>query len=315
MAVVFPQGIEVFANVASCVAAAGSGGTNGTSNPAAGTPETWTVSTGSTSFPLASSSATPPTYFYVTDPADTTHEIILVSDNNSSGSPGTSWSVQRGMNGATVAHASGATYVQTISPYTLQGFKQTPGSVTSPVTVANTTTETVVAVYQPQIIDLVPGATWEIVAYGPFSRLNGGAAPVLTFNIYWGGSGSPGGAFTSTGSSLLGMLQTNTNAAIFVTTIAAGASYDLNAQVTWVSSTQAHCQMNWWYNNAANSLKLTNTNAQTTNTIGSGTGAGQSQVGPLTISGNGPIILTAKWGTANASNSVTASAPFIYRQA
>lgn len=309
MAVVFPQGIEVFSNAASCVATS----TFGTTNPGAGATETWTVGTGSTSFPVANSTSVPATYFYVTDPADTTHEIILVSSNNSSGSPGTSWSVQRGMNGATVAHASGATYVQVISPFTLEGFKQTPGSVTSAVTVANTTTETVIATYLPQAADLVPGATWEIVAYGPWGKANGSGL-VLTWRIYWGGSGSVGGAFTATGSALLGMMKAGTNATALGTTIIAGASYDINAQVTWLSSTTAHCQINWWYNNAAN-LTTTNVNAQTTNTNSS---TGASQVGPVTISGNGPIILTVQWsgtGAPSVSDTVTAVAPFIYRQA
>jgi len=308
MAVVFPQGLEVFANVASCVAAAGSGGTNGTSNPAAGTLETWTMSTGNTSFPAAQTSVVPNTYFYATDPADTTHEIVLVTDNTTT----TSWHVQRGMNGATVAHASGATWVQVIAPYTLQGFKQTPGSVITPVTISNsvqTTNETVVASYTPQAADLVPGATWEIVAYGPFSHVNG--STTMTWNVYWGGSGSVGGNFNATGSNLLGMLKTGTNAVAPVTTLKAGASYDLNAQVTWISSTTAHCQINWWYTNTSNSLTGTNSNCQTTNT----TTAGVSQVGPLTISGGGPIILTYTWATALATYSLTASAPFIYRQA
>lgn len=299
---------EVFANVSSCVATS----TFGTTNPGSGSTETWTVGTGSTSFPVADHTSVPATLFYVTDPADTTHEIILVTDNNSSGSPGTSWSVTRGVLGtSTVAHASGATYVQTVTHGTLQNFKQAPSAGSSAVTVTNTTTETVLATYLPTSDELVPGATWEAIAFGPWGKANG-TGLLLRIALYWGGSGSVGGAFTSTGSTLLARLQsvTNANMTALNTTVVAGASYDMNAQVTWVSSTTAHCQMNMWYTNAAN-LTTTGSNAQTVNTNDS---TGASQAGPLTISGGGPIILTAKWGAISTSDTITAVAPIIYRQ-
>lgn len=303
---------EVFGNCSSCVAAAGSGGTNGTSAPSSGTTESWTVSTGSTSFPVANHTLTPATFFYVRDPADATNEIVMVTDNNSSGSPGTSWSVTRGACSTTpVAHASGATWVQVISPGTLQNFKQSVSAGASAVTVANSTTETVLATYTPTPDELVAGATWEAIAFGPWAKANG-TGLVLRMALYWGGSGSVGGAFTSTGSALLARLQsaTNANMTALAQTLTAGASYDMNAQITWLSSTTAVCQMNMWYTNAAN-LTTTGSNAQTVNTNDSN---GQSQAGPITISGSGPIILTAKWGTPSASDTITAVAPIIYRQ-
>lgn len=75
----------------------------GTTAPAAGTTETWTVAS-SSSFPAASNSANPTTQFFVVDPA-LQSEIIKVTNVS-----GTTWSVTRGAESTTpVAHASGFT--------------------------------------------------------------------------------------------------------------------------------------------------------------------------------------------------------------
>lgn len=306
MAVVFPQGIEVFANSASCVATS----TYGTTNPAAGTTETWTMGTGYTTFPVAQNTAVPNNYFYVRDPADTTNEIVLVSNNNSSGSPGTTWNVQRGMNGATVAHASGATWVQVVAPYTLASFKQTPGAnSTSPTTVANTTTETVLASYTPLAVELQAGNTWDVVAYGTYGVLATGTRPTLQFALYWGGSGSVGGAYTATGGAALTKILTGTNALGLITSIAAGASFDVNGTLTWLSATTATANLNLFYQNG--SLTVAGTSASSVNA----TAGGASSATAVAISGNGPIFLTAKWSAASASNTLTATAPLVYRAA
>jgi len=314
MAIIFPQGVEVFANVASCVAAAGSGGTNGTSNPAAGTPESWTVSTGSTSFPVANFgtgtftgvSATPPgNYFYVTDPADTTHEIVLVYDNNSSGSPGTTWKVERGMNGTTVAHASGATWVQVVTPFTLQNIKQTPGAQTA-VTV-NSTTETVLATYTPTSAELITGTTWEAVAFGTFTTPTGtSGVRGIQFCLRWGGVSGTLLAYLATGS-IASAPTLTANAPATTTTVAAGSTFDVNGSVTWLSSTTATANLNAWYTGA--SLTTTANNATTVNTATSGQGSSTA----VTISGSGPLVLTCKLGSA--SSTVVATAPVIYREA
>lgn len=78
----------------------------GTTAPASGTTETWTVAS-SSSFPAASSSATPPTQFHV---ADITANSEIVAVTNVSG---TTWTVTRGAEGTTpVAHTAGFTVFQ-----------------------------------------------------------------------------------------------------------------------------------------------------------------------------------------------------------
>lgn len=314
MAVIFPQGIEVFSNVASCVAAAGSGGTNGTSNPAAGTTESWTVSTGFTSFPVANftswptTSSPPGNYFYVSDPADTTHEVILVYNNNSSGSPGTSWSVQRGMNGACVAHASGATYVQVVSPFSLQNMKQAPGNMSSAVSVNSTATETVLATYTPLSTDIAQGTSYRVIAFG---ALGWTAVQTLQFRLMWGGSGSVGGAYTIGSGAQLAMIKTATNCPALTPTTATinsatlGHSFDIEGSITLLSTTTATCNMNMWYTGAT--LAATAFNCSTVNTNSSGSNLSTA----VTISGSGPIFLTAAWGSTTGS--LTTTAPLIFR--
>lgn len=295
---------EVFANVASCVAS----GTSGTTAPAQGTSEIWVMGTGYTSFPIATTSTVPQRYFYITDPDDTTHEICMVTDG---GSGGSTWNgVTRGALGTTpVAHASGATWVQTITHGTLQNFKQTPGASTTAVTLANTTTETVLATYTPTPDELIAGASWDVIAFGPLAKANG--AFNVTFTLYWGGSGAPGSAFTATGSVLMATLAMGTNAPGLNTTMAAGGSFDINGDIVWLSSTTATANLNAWYSGitaAATANNATTTNSAATTPFG-------SSATPKTISGSGPIILTAKWSAANASSTLTATAPIIRRAA
>lgn len=308
MTIIFPVGIEVFGNVASCIATS----TFGTTNPGAGSPETWTMGTGYTSFPVANfgtgtftgiSSTPPGNYFYVTDPADTTHEIVLVYDNNSSGSPGTSWKVERGMNGATVAHSSGATWVQVVSPFTLQNMKQAPGAAVSAITVGNTTTETIVATYYPTADEVSAGTTFDIYAFGHFTQ---GAKPILTWRLCWGNT------LTNGGTQLAGLSTATTGPAPTITQnavswgastmTASGLSFDINGQVILVSPTSASSNINWWYSNANNTTS-TAANALT------------SPASAVTISGNGPLLLTATWSVATAANTLTATAPLIHRVA
>jgi hypothetical protein len=256
------------------------------------------MSTGSTSFPVAQQTTFPYNYFYIRDPADTTNEICMVILG---GSNTTTWSVIRGINGATVAHASGATWVQVIAPYTLQNFKQAPGAGVSSVTLNTSTTETVIATYTPVTSDIVAGASFEAIAFGTFGKVQGGALPTLQWKLYWGGSGSVGGAFTSTGSTALSTLLTGTSAPALLTTTTTGLTFDVNGTLTLISTTSATANLNWWYNNAA-SLATAASNAVTAQTA-------------TTISGAGPIILTAKWSASSASNTLTVSAPLIYRTA
>lgn len=87
----------------------------GTTAPASGTTETWTVGS-SASFPAAS---TPYTAFHVADPQLPT-ETVLVTNVS-----GTTWSVTRGADGTTpVAHAGGFTVKNVVSKGFLGGLPQ-----------------------------------------------------------------------------------------------------------------------------------------------------------------------------------------------
>jgi hypothetical protein len=274
VAVVFPTGLEVFANAASCIAS----GSSGTTNPGAGVTESWTMSTGSTSFPAASNTVVPNNYFYIRDPADTTNEIVLVYNTS-----GTSWNVQRGMSGATVAHATGATWVQVIAPYTLANFKQTPGATTSSITYNTSTTITQLATYTPLATDVNAGAAWELVTFGPITT--SATLPALTFTIKWG-------------SATLLTLVTGVNGSALVVSMGAGSSFDLNGSVTLLTATSAVANMNFFSHKTTTSINCV-----------------ASTQSPVSISGNGPITLSATWNLSSATNSITAQAPMIYRAA
>jgi hypothetical protein len=313
MAVVFPIGKEVFSNCASCVASSG-----GTTNPSAGTTESWTMSTGYTSFPVATftssqspfantTSTVPANYFYVRDPADTTNEIVLVYNNNSSGSPGSTWYVERGMNGACVAHSSGATWVQVISPYSLQNMKQAPGNVSSAVAQNSTSSIIALASYTTTSDEIAAGTSWRIIAYAGAVGWTA-SAPVLTVSLYWGGSGSVGSTYTP--GTVLAQLITATNCTRLtpttVTATNAGYSFDVEGSLTMISTTTMASNLNMWYNGA--SLNAGMSTGSTVNTASSG---GKSQLSPITISGSGPIYLTAQWSTTTAT--ATWTAPIIFR--
>lgn len=302
-----PSGLEVFADVASCVVATNgyNGGASSAGAPSAGTTESWTMAAGYTTFPVASTSAVPNTYFYIRDPADTSNEIVLVT---SGGSSGTGWSVTRGANGVTSTHAAGATWDQVTAALTFANFRQASGAGTSAVTVGGTTNEIILANYTPTAAELETGTVFEAVAFGPITTPHTAAA-TLQFSLYWGGSGSVGGTYTTTGGVLLARILTNQNSPALPSTVAAGSSFDINGEIVWLSSTQAHANLNAWYTNAT-SLVTTAANATTSNTSSSN---GQSQAGPVTISGSGPIVLTAKWSSATPS--LTAVAPLIRRAA
>jgi len=103
---------ELFANNAVTTVSSG-----GTTAPAAGTTETWTVAS-SAKFPAASSSANPARQFAVVDSAAQT-EIIRVIDVS-----GTSWTVIRGVEGTTpVAHTTGFTVAAIVTNWGLKQLK------------------------------------------------------------------------------------------------------------------------------------------------------------------------------------------------
>ncbi len=99
--------VELFANKASTTVASGK------TAVAAGTVEAWTVAS-SAGFPAASATATPPTAFRIQDPVQT-DEIMLVT-----GVTGETWTVVRGSEGATTAHAPGFTVRPVFSAASVQ---------------------------------------------------------------------------------------------------------------------------------------------------------------------------------------------------
>src|SRR6185437_6682095 len=95
---------EVFSNIPTTTVSSG-----GTTAPAAGTQETWTVAS-SSGFPAASSSALPPTQFHVADVALNSEMISVINVS------GTTWTVIRGDEGTTpVSHGAGFTIYQVAS--------------------------------------------------------------------------------------------------------------------------------------------------------------------------------------------------------
>jgi hypothetical protein len=105
--------VELFANQPSTTVSSG-----GTTAPAQGTSQTWTV-VSSTTFPAASSSAIPPTQFHVVDMATgKSSEIILVTNVS-----GSTWTVTRGAEGTTpVTHTVGFTIQQVVTAGGLSNF-------------------------------------------------------------------------------------------------------------------------------------------------------------------------------------------------
>jgi peptidoglycan/xylan/chitin deacetylase (PgdA/CDA1 family) len=107
--------VETFANQPTTTVSSG-----GTTAPAQGTPETWTVAS-SSSFPAANSGATPPTQFHVADTATGRGGEIIAATLVS----GTTWTVTRGAESTTpVAHSAGFTIVQVVSAGALGGMLQ-----------------------------------------------------------------------------------------------------------------------------------------------------------------------------------------------
>jgi Pectate lyase superfamily protein len=116
-------GLELFGNQVSTTVTSG-----GATTPASGTSETWVVSS-SSGFPAASSTASPPTFFRITDVALSSEKIIVTNV------AGTTWTVTRGAEGTTpVLHSSGFTVQQVVTAAALEGFLQlSGGTMTGPV--------------------------------------------------------------------------------------------------------------------------------------------------------------------------------------
>lgn len=306
-----PAGIEVFGNQPVATITGSLNNTDSTDTLSA----SWVSGL---TWPVASTSAVPNTFFRIVDQAANS-EVMLVTSAAGGAGPvsGQSWTVTRGYEGtAKVTHAAGWTAQQVISAGTLQQFKQASTAGTSPVTITTSTTETVLANYQPVTADLAAGTTFAVVAYGPLTAHGGSARGTLAFNLYWGGSGAAGAAFTSTGSTLIGSLKTGSNAPPFAaTTVIAGASFDVWAEVTVQAASagsvsSVHCNMNT--NLAAGAALTTATLVGSCADVTASGGASGS--GPISVTaGTGPLILTAVWTANYTVYGLTAVAPEIYR--
>ena len=139
--------VEVFGNLPNTTVTSG-----GTTAPASGTVETWTVAS-SSSFPAVSSSGTPPTQLHVADIAANS-EVVAVTNIS-----GTTWTVTRGAEGTTpVTHAAGFTVYQVVSAGAYTQLRSTDwlNAVTmfgaDPTGVADSTTAI------QNAIDAVPGS-------------------------------------------------------------------------------------------------------------------------------------------------------------
>lgn len=110
---------DLFTNQGSTTVSSG-----GTTAPAQGATESWTVASSST-FPAASNAASPPTQFYVSDPA-LPSETVLVTNVS-----GTTWSVTRGADGTTpVAHTAGFMVRNVVTAVWLQALANLLSSTT-----------------------------------------------------------------------------------------------------------------------------------------------------------------------------------------
>ena len=276
--------IEAFANQPTGTVTSGGTTTGSTS---------FTV-TATNAFPVASTSTIPATTFSIMDPALPT-EIMTVTTAPGGTGAGQAWTVARAQEGTSaVAHAANWTCVQVVSAGSLQGFKQATGAGTSAVTLNTSVTETVIATHQPVAPDLIAGTSWEAVAFGTWTKALGVALPTLTWRLRWGGLAG----------TVLASLVTGTTAPAFLTTVAAsGLTWDVNGTVTYLSATSAVANLNWWFQNSANI------------TAGTIPSSAVTALGPTTISGNGPLVLTAQWSVNAALNSIVAMAPLIYRAA
>lgn len=280
------SGITLFANNPSTtIATNGYAGSATADTPSAGTQESWTVSS-SSGFPVASSSAVPPTQFCIADAAAPSEVIWVINTS------GTTWTVKRAEEGtASVTHAAGATFYQVVSAGDLTSLKQATGALTSPVTVAATTTETVVCTYSPVTGEIVAGTTFELVATGSIQLTS---APTITWNLRWGGVA---------GTSILSMV-TGTNCTALASSMSVARPFDVNGTVTFISTTSAIANLNFWFG------------INGTTTLGQGVASSATAVTGLTAPpGGGPLVLTAKWSTTSTQNSLVVPGPLVYRAA
>lgn len=256
----------------------------------------------SSSFPAASNTAVPATQFHIADPA-VPGELITVTNVS-----GTTWTIARGAEGTTAAsHASGATFYQVVSAGDLTAMKQASSAISSfSSPLSNSATETVVCTYTPVTGEIVAGTTFELMASG-LLRATSLAGSQLTWRIRWGGlsgtvllimvgGSSAGSTGSATGVYACGAFST-------AMTVTQGVPFDINGTVTFVSTTSATANLNFWY-------------GQGTGTCGTGVASNGVAITGLTAPpGGGPLVLTAQWTSASTGYVLSIPAPAVYRAA
>jgi hypothetical protein len=272
------------------VSANGYNGSSATADaPATGTAENWVMNaSASVGFPGAQSTNTPYTIFHVADPVAPTE---LISVTASTGGDSVDWAVTRGAENTTpVTHAAGATFYQVVSAGDLTGMKQATTALTSAVNLNTSAAESVVCTYQPVAGEVVAGTTFELVATGTIQNTT--AVPTLTWRVRWGGL---------SGTVILSMV-TGTNCPSLTSKGTAANSFDLNGTMTFISTTSAIANMNFWWQ-------------YSTATFEGVASLGSAVTGLTASPSGGPLVLTAQWGTSSVSNALAIPGPLVYRAA
>jgi hypothetical protein len=237
----------------------------------------WTVNP-TVAFPVASTTPVPNTVFRAIDPALPSEIILVTVCPGGTGSQ--SWTVARAQEGTSgVAHASNWTVVQTVSGGSLGSFVLKEMGASSSVTQVNTTTtETALISWQPPVQDYpAAGVAYQFTVFGTLGTSS--TAPVLTLRARWGGTA--GTALCSLASATQGTAMS---------TSMSNAGFWANGYVICLSSTSMIAGMSW----------LTHKTA----TVVSGataSGDGSAAMAGITVSGNGPLVVTATWTTSTSN--------------
>jgi hypothetical protein len=169
--------VETFANQPQTTVSSG-----GTTAPASGSPETWTVAS-SASFPAASNTATPPTQFHVADTAAGLGGEIIAVTNVS----GTTWTVTRGAESTTtVAHTAGFTVVQVVSAGAFGDMLQSAHNLSDVASASTARTNlglgSAAVISAP--VSIANGGTGQATASAALTALGGAALAGATFTGY-----------------------------------------------------------------------------------------------------------------------------------
>jgi hypothetical protein len=255
----------------------------GTTAPAQGTGESWTVAGGYAGFPAASNSASPNTQFHVIDPALPT-ELIAVTNVS-----GSTWTVTRGAEGSTpVVHAAGFNVIQVVTAAGLGNLLQGPSSGnglalpranvnTSILSAVNTTSPLVAATMSVPAGEATAGSIYEIEAWGVYGTASSNT--ILTWTVAWGAVTLGSNAFTMP------------------------ASVAVAAPARWRFKASASIQAGPV---AGTDIRLEYVSSNSANTAASVFLFGNNSTSGLSITTSSPetFALTLTWTTASSSNGI-----------